>query len=393
MHRDADEATGVAGGAGGLREDGPYRRVVVKVGTSSLVGASGRIDHVKLDDLVRQIALVRRRGAEVVLVSSGAITAGLEVLGMAAERPGDMPTMQAAAAIGQIQLIRHYDFAADMFGMPVGQVLLTRRDTSDRHAYLHARDTILRLLELGVLPVVNENDTVSVDEIRFGDNDTLAATVATLIGADLVVLLSDIKGLYTADPRVDEDAELLTRVGEFTDELVQSAGGVGSATGSGGMLTKIKAARVLMRAGIPMVICAGSRPDALVDIFDGKPVGTMFSDDRNQSFVNAKKLWIALGDKSRGVLVVDDGASAALRERGSSLLPVGVKEVRGSFEAGDVVNIRDVAGHLIGRGLVRYSSAELAQTMGRRSSEIAEIPRVAGLAGVDVVHRDEMIVF
>jgi glutamate 5-kinase len=280
-----------------------------------------------------------------------------------------------------------------MYDMPVAQVLLTRRDTSDRHAYLHARDTIMRLLELGVLPVVNENDTVSVDEIRFGDNDTLAATVATLIGADLVVLLSDIKGLYTADPRMDEDAELLTRVGEFTDELVNSAGGVGSATGSGGMLTKIKAARVLMRAGIPMVICAGSRPNALVDIYDGKSVGTLFSDDTNQSFVNAKKLWIALGDKSRGVLVIDEGASIALREKGSSLLPVGVKEVKGRFSEGDVVNIRDAENHLIGRGLVRYSSDELARTMGKRSSEIAELPDVAELAGVDVVHRDEMIVF
>lgn len=370
-----------------------YGSIVVKVGTSSLVDDEGRIDHLKLDALMEQIAKVRDRGSKVVLVSSGAITAGLEALHMAAERPDDMPTLQAAASIGQIELTRHYVYAASMYGITVGQVLITRRDTSNRHAYLHARDTIQRLLELDVLPIVNENDTVSIDEIKFGDNDTLAATVATLIGADLVVLLSDIKGLYTADPRVDEDAELLSRVGEFTDELVKSAGGVGSATGSGGMLTKIKAARVLMRADIPMVICEGSRKDALVDIVDGNQVGTMFSSDEDQSSLHAKKLWIALGGKSRGVLVIDDGARRALRERGSSLLPVGVKKVKGHFDEGDVVNIRDADNRLIGRGIVRYSSGELVRTQGKRSEELEKIPELAYLAGIDVVHRDEMIVF
>ncbi|MDO4850390.1 MAG: glutamate 5-kinase [Actinomycetota bacterium] len=370
-----------------------YERIVVKVGTSSLVDAEGRVDHIKISRLVEQIALVRARGTKVVLVTSGAITVGLEELQMAATRPDDMPTLQAAAAIGQIKLANHYDYAARMYGIPTAQVLLTRRDTSDRTAYLHARDTVERLLELGVLPIINENDTVAVEEIRFGDNDTLAATVATLIRADLVVLLSDIEGLYTADPRTDEDAELLTRVERFTDELLESAGGAGSATGSGGMLTKIKAARVLMRAGIPMVICEGSRANALVDIVEGDQVGTMFVSGGSRKSLQAKKLWIALGDKSRGVLVIDDGACRALRENGGSLLPVGVRQVKGTFGRGAIVNIRDLHGRLIGRGFSRYSSDEIGLAAGKHSDEIAQMVSISSLAGVDVVHRDEMIVF
>lgn len=370
-----------------------YGRIVVKVGTSSLVDADGRVDHIKISRLVEQIALVRAKGVQVVLVTSGAITVGLEELQMAATRPDDMPTLQAAAAIGQIKLANHYDYAARMYGIPTAQVLLTRRDTSDRTAYLHARDTVERLLELGVLPIINENDTVAVEEIRFGDNDTLAATVATLIRADLVVLLSDIEGLYTADPRTDEDAELLTRVERFTDQLLESAGGTGSATGSGGMLTKIKAARVLMRAGIPMVICEGSRANALVDIVEGDQVGTMFVSGGSRKALQAKKLWIALGDKSRGVLVIDEGACRALRENGSSLLPVGVRQVKGTFGRGAIVNIRDLDDRLIGRGFTRYSSEEIGLAAGKHSDEIAELPAISSLAGVDVVHRDEMIVF
>ncbi|MBQ1448728.1 MAG: glutamate 5-kinase [Coriobacteriales bacterium] len=370
-----------------------YERIVVKVGTSSLVDADGRVDHIKISRLVEQIALVRAKGTKVVLVTSGAITVGLEELQMAATRPDDMPTLQAAAAIGQIKLANHYDYAARMYGIPTAQVLLTRRDTSDRTAYLHARDTVERLLELGVLPIINENDTVAVEEIRFGDNDTLAATVATLIRADLVVLLSDIEGLYTADPRIDEDAELLTRVERFTDELLESAGGAGSATGSGGMLTKIKAARVLMRAGIPMVICEGSRANALVDIVEGDQVGTMFVSGGSRKALQAKKLWIALGDKSRGVLVIDDGACRALRENGGSLLPVGVRQVKGTFGRGAIVNIRDLHGRLVGRGFSRYSSDEIGLAAGKHSDEIAQMVSISSLAGVDVVHRDEMIVF
>ena len=370
-----------------------YERIVVKVGTSSLVDADGRVDHIKISRLVEQIALVRAKGTKVVLVTSGAITVGLEELQMAATRPDDMPTLQAAAAIGQIKLANHYDYAARMYGIPTAQVLLTRRDTSDRTAYLHARDTVERLLELGVLPIINENDTVAVEEIRFGDNDTLAATVATLIRADLVVLLSDIEGLYTADPRIDEDAELLTRVERFTDELLESAGGAGSATGSGGMLTKIKAARVLMRAGIPMVICEGSRANALVDIVEGDQVGTMFVSGGSRKALQAKKLWIALGDKSRGVLVIDDGACRALRENGGSLLPVGVRQVKGTFGRGAIVNIRDLHGRLVGRGFSRYSSDEIGLAAGKHSDEIEQMVSISSLAGVDVVHRDEMIVF
>ncbi len=370
-----------------------YTRVVVKVGTSTLVDETGRIDPNSITRIIEQIAQLHARGIQVVLVSSGAITAGLESLGMATGRPDDMPTLQAAASVGQVELAKHYDKEATKHGIHIGQVLLTRGDTSRRSAYLHARNTLERLLELGVLPLVNENDTTSIEEIRFGDNDTLAATVATLIGADLVILLSDIEGLYTADPRIHEDAELLTCVGKFTERIVKSAGGVGSKTGSGGMATKVEAARVLMRANIPMIICEGHIANAIIDVVDGKQIGTLFSNEEAASRMQPRKLWIALGDKAHGKVTIDEGACTALRDHGRSLLPVGVKQVTGTFAAGAVVNIRDSHGRLVGRGISRYSSREIKECMGRRSDEISGLPECAHLAGVDVIHRDEMVIF
>lgn len=370
-----------------------YKRIVVKVGTSTLTRASGRIDLAYIAALIDQIAHVRLQGIEVILVSSGAITAGLERLGLATERPNDMPTLQAAAAIGQVEMARQYAYCATNKDIVTGQVLLTRSDTSDRTSYLNARNTLLRLLELGTLPIVNENDTVAIDEIRFGDNDTLAATVATLVGADLVILLSDIEGLYTADPRKDEDAKLLNRVGSFTEEIVSAAGGVGSKTGSGGMATKVEAARVLMRAGIPMVICEGHKPHAIEDIIAGNGVGTLFSNDAGVSTVHAKKLWIALGDKAHGAIIVDDGARRALREKGSSLLPVGVKDLVGDFRRGVVVNIRDSEKNLIGRGITGYSSDDIRACMGKRSCDIQQDASLTHMPRPEIINRDEMVVF
>ncbi|NTU88656.1 MAG: glutamate 5-kinase [Actinobacteria bacterium] len=376
-----------------LTSERKYSRIVVKVGTSTLTGGTGHIDQVYVEELIAQVAAVRSLGTQVVLVSSGAIGAGLEKLHIGPERPGDIPTLQAAAAVGQIELVKRYAEAATHHGITVAQILLTRHDTSNRQAYLHGRDTLNRLLELEVLPIVNENDTVAVDEIRFGDNDTLAATVASLIGADLVILLSDIEGLYTADPRIQDDAELLSRVGEFTEEIVQSAGGVGSKSGSGGMATKVEAARVLMRADIPMVICEGHKKNVICDIVDGVSVGTLFSNDKKVSTMHAKKLWIALGDKAQGAILVDDGACRALREQGGSLLAVGVKNVVGTFGSGAVVNIRDLEGHLIGRGISRYSSAEIEAAAGHKSSDLACADATSHLANREVVHRDELVLF
>lgn len=370
-----------------------YQCVVVKVGTSTLTHASGRIDLAYIAGLIDQIARIREQGTQVVLVSSGAITAGLEALGLASERPDDMATLQAAAAIGQVELARQYAYCAANHNIETGQVLLTRHDTSNRIAYLHARNTILRLLELGALPIVNENDTVAIDEIKFGDNDTLAATVATLIGADLVIMLSDIEGLYTADPRKDEDAKLLEHVGRFTSELVASAGGVGSKSGSGGMATKVEAARVLMRAGVPTVIAEGHKPDVLCRVVSGESAGTLFEKDEPDTAVSARKLWIALGDAAHGSVQIDEGARDAIVSRGASLLPVGVIGVSGPFDVGSVIDIRDDAGRLIGRGISGYSSRDAMRAAGKKSEEIEADPSFTNLHHTAVIHRDEMIIF
>ena len=365
-----------------------YKRIVIKVGSNTLTGDTPRIDRAYATDLVDQICEVRDQGASVVLVSSGAIVAGLEALGMS-ERPPDMPSLQAAASVGQVRLVETYARLFGERGVVVGQVLLTRHDTGHRESYLHARHTFERLLEMGTVPIVNENDTVAVDEIRFGDNDTLAALVATLISADLVVLLSDIEGMYDADPRLAEEARLLEQVEELTEDLVAAAGGTGSIHGSGGMATKIEAAKVLRRAGIPMVICDGRRERVIVDAAAGRPVGTLFAG--GDASISARKLWIALGRKPAGEIVVDDGAKAALTERGKSLLPAGVVAVVGTFTAGDAVVLKDGSGRAFARGLSEISSAELEQVKGMKTSEIASAK--PEIANCEVVHRDHMVVF
>ena len=357
------------------------KRVVVKIGSSTLVKEDGRVDAAFIGTLAAECAqLIRDDGVQPLIVSSGSIALGLQVLGLGAgERPDDMPTLQAAASVGQVGLIRQYTDTFACFGVSVGQVLITRATTGERESYLHARDTIERLLELGVVPIVNENDTVAVDEIRFGDNDTLAAMVATAVNADLVVLLSDIDGLYTADPRKDADAELLETVSEMSAEIEASAGGVGSRSGSGGMLTKVSAARVLMAAGIPMVICEGHRPHAVSDAVHGKQVGTRFF-DANTLGMHARKSWIALGGKVKGRVVCDDGACVALRENGSSLLPVGIVRAEGEFSAGDPVDLVDEQGRLVGRGLAGYASGELAGRAGAHGAR-------------EFINRDQLVVF
>ena len=364
-----------------------YRRIVIKVGSNTLTGGTVRVDTEYTAALVAQLCDTKDRGVEIVLVSSGAIAAGLEALKVP-ERPSDMPSLQAAASVGQVRLIEIYAGLFARRGVVVGQVLLTRHDTGHRESYLHARDTFERLLAMGAVPIVNENDTVAVDEIRFGDNDTLAALVATLVSADLVVLLSDIEGLYDADPRIAEEARLLEHVDELTEDLVAAAGGTGSVHGSGGMATKIDAAKVLRRAGIPMVICDGRREGVIVEVADGKPVGTRFAG--GESSVGARKLWIALGRNPAGEITVDDGAKAALTERGKSLLPAGVVGVTGSFEPGDAVVLKDSSGRAFARGLTELSSSDLDQVKGMRTSDIARAK--PAIANCEVVHRDHMVV-
>lgn len=368
--------------------DSRGQRLVVKIGSSTLTTADGKLDSAYLDDVARQVASLKAQGTQVLIVSSAAIVAGLQKLDMPPGRPDDIPTLQAAAAIGQITLMQNYTRAFAAHDMLLGQILMTRNDTTNREAYLHARDTLERLLELGIVPLINENDTIAIDEIRFGDNDTLAALVAILVKADLVVLLSDIDGLYTADPRIAEDAQLLLSVEEFTREIVDAAGSAGSEKGSGGMFTKIEAARMLMAASIPMVICEGHSENAILNAAAGTVLGTRFErDDSDGRHARARKLWLALSGTVCGSVTIDSGAAVALRERGSSLLPVGVVSWEGEFSKGSVVDIRNLEGLLIGRGISNYSASDLKSVAGQRSSMLGANGKT------EVVHRDAMVVF
>lgn len=371
---------------------GARRRLVVKIGSATLTTSESSIDYGFLTDLADQIARVRAAGWDVVIVTSAAIACGLEALGIA-KRPTDMPSLQAAASVGQSALSTAYAEAFGARDMLTSVVLLTRRDTADRSAYLHARDTLNRLLELAVVPIVNENDTVSVEQIRFGDNDTLAALVACLIDADLMVILSDIDGLYTANPLIDPTAQLIPVVDRVTRDILAAAGGAVSGVGSGGMITKIRAARVLMAAGIPLVICQGRQADCIVDAAAGAGVGTLFKAPARPHEITPKKLWIALGDAVHGTLVVDEGARAALVERGKSLLSVGIAEVQGRFDADGIVDVADGTGHVFARGRVTAGSDLLALACGKSRDELAANAILSPLVDRSVIHRDDLVLF
>ena len=369
------------------------KRLVVKIGSSTVTTGEGRIDHAYLEMFAQQVARVRELGWQVVVVSSGAIACGLERLGMSGKRPDDMPTLQAAASVGQGLFVSAWGEAFAHNGISSSLVLLTRRDTADRTAYLHARDTLERLLDLGVVPIVNENDTVSVEQIRFGDNDTLGALVACLINADLTVILSDVEGLYNGNPAKNPDAQLIKRVESIDQSIISVAGDAGSKVGSGGMITKIKAARILGVAGIPLVVCSGRRENAVVDAVEGREVGTLFAANRKAHEITPRKLWIALGDSARGVITVDDGAKQALEKRGSSLLVVGVSQVEGKFVQGDIVDIKDKTGYLFARGRVSASRDEAELAMGRSREQLLANRLLAEMADKPLVHRDELVIF
>ena len=369
------------------------KRLVVKIGSSTLTTTEGRIDHSYLADLARQIQAVRHEGWQVVIVSSGAIACGLEQLGLSGERPDDMPTLQAAASIGQGLFASAYSDAFGDLGMLTSLVLLTRRDTADRQSYLHARDTLERLLELGVIPVVNENDTVSVEQIRFGDNDTLSALVACLIGADLSIILSDVEGLYDANPLHKKDAKLISKVNHIDQDIIAIAGDAGSKMGSGGMVTKIKAARVLGVAGVPLIVCSGRKSDAIIKAAAGEEIGTRFDVAHPPHEITPRKLWIALGDSARGALIVDMGAKEALRKRGSSLLVVGVADVDGQFEEGDIVDIKDENGYLFARGRVSAGRDEVELAQGRSREELLRNKLLVEMADKPLIHRDDLVIF
>ena len=368
------------------------KRLVIKIGSSTLTTSESKIDYAYLAEVTDQVARVRAAGWRPIVVTSAAIACGLERLSIE-KRPHDMPSLQAAASVGQSALSTAYAEAFARHGIVTSTVLLTRRDTADRRAYLHARDTFDRLLELGVVPIVNENDTISVEQIRFGDNDTLAALVACLVEADLMVILSDIEGLYDANPHHHPDATLIGRVEAIGPEIMAVAGEAGTTVGSGGMITKIRASRILMTAGIESVICSGSEPDALVRIARGESVGTLFAPPVKRLDIAPRKLWIALGDQVHGSVTVDDGAAHALTDNGSSLLAVGIRGVQGPFATGDILDVKDASGMVVARGIAEADSDTLELAAGRREEDIESNRLLAQLAGKPAIHRDNLIVF
>ncbi len=358
-------------------------RVVVKVGSSSLTSPAGGLDAERVDALVDALARRAAPGLELVLVSSGAIATGLPTLRIT-RRPRDLATQQAAASVGQGVLLAHYTGAFARHGLTVGQVLLTAEDVTRRAHYRNAQRTLYRLLELGVVPIVNENDTVATDEIRFGDNDRLAALVAHLVQADLLVLLSDVDGLYDGPP-AKAGSRLIPEVRGEQDLEGVVVGGTGSGVGLGGMVTKVEAARIATSAGIPVVLTSAARA---ADALDGAPVGTLFHPTGERS--GTRLLWLAHATAGRGRLHLDAGAVEAVVRRRLSLLPAGITAVDGSFVAGDPVDLIDENGHAVARGLVNFDAAELPGLLGRSTRDLA---RELGPAYErEVVHRDDLVI-
>jgi glutamate 5-kinase len=361
--------------------------VVVKVGTNVLTGPDGTLDPVRLEALADQVHRIGQRGKKVVLVSSGAIGAGVGRLGLGT-RPTDLRHLQACAAVGQSFLMRAYEECLARYGTHTAQLLLTAGDFDNRARYLNVRNTILTLFEWNVLPIINENDTVSVAEIRFGDNDHLAAMVTNLLRAPLLVLLTNVDGLYRTDPRVDPAAAIVATVPAIDGSIMDMAGPSRSSLGTGGMRSKLRAARLATMAGESVIMANGSRPGVLDAVFAGEPVGTLFLP--HGSSLPAWKRWLGFTAQPRGRLVVDDGARAAVQQKGRSLLPIGVVQVVGSFNKGDVLALCDPEGVEFARGLTNYSAADAQRILGLRTEQIAEL--LGSLPYEEIVHRDNLVV-
>jgi len=361
--------------------------VVVKVGSSSLRRAGdGRLDRGRLAALADEVAAVRAAGTPVAVVSSGAVSAGMGVLGLDA-RPEDLPTLQAAAAVGQGELAHAWQSELSRHGLSAAQILLNQDDVVHRHRFLTGRTTLQRLLELGAVPVINENDAVATEELVYGNNDQLAAVVATMLQADLLLLLSDVPGLLSADPTVDTDAQLIARIDDYTTLDLRAVGGSSAGVGSGGMRTKVEAASVAVRAGCHAVIADARVPGIVPAAVAGEEVGTWFVAQPRR--LEARRLWIGSALRPRGTLSIDQGAVRALRERASSLLAVGVTGADGDFEAGDLVEVVGPSGTPVARGLVRLDVADVRRILGRSSAEAAdELGRAAG----EVINRDDLVV-
>lgn len=370
------------------------QRVVVKVGTRVLVQRSGRPDERRIGALVEQLAALRAAGRQVILVSSGAIGAGIEALRLPG-RPHSVPELQMAAAVGQSRLMARYDRLFAERGCLVGQVLLTHDDLRHRQRHLNARNTMMALLRHGIVPVVNENDVVAVDEIKLGDNDQLAALVTMLVDASLLVLLSSTDGLRAPCGPSSARTRRVPYLARVSEQELALAWGKGSPLSTGGMATKLAAAQAVVDVGASAVIADGRRGDTLQRLFRGEDVGTLIGTpattvDGRRRGLASKKRWIAFFQRPQGALLVDDGAARAILERGKSLLPIGLRAVEGSFAAGAMVTVKTLAGQAIARGLVEYTSAELAQIQGRRTAEIGTV--LGARPTAEVIHRDNMVV-
>ena len=362
-------------------------RVVVKIGTSTLTYNNGKLNLFRIEKLVRELADLANQGKEIILVTSGAVGAGLDRLG-STERPKTIPEKQAVAAIGQGILMHMYEKLFAEYGQIVAQVLLTGENSVKHKLYINSRNTLLTLLKMGVIPVINENDAIAIDELKIGDNDTLSATVATIVDADLLIILSDIEGVFTANPQNDPTAQLIEEITDITPEIEELAGGAGSKLGTGGMYTKIQAAKIAVNAGVTMVIASGALEGVVRNILSGEKIGTIFP--AKEQHLQVRKSWLAFGAMIKGELVVDEGCEKALITEGSSLLSVGIVEVKGTFDQGNSVRILSKQGREIARGLANYNSEEIKKICGKNTNNISKI--LGSKLYDEVIHRDNMVI-
>ncbi|MEJ6949509.1 glutamate 5-kinase [Natronospora cellulosivora (SeqCode)] len=370
-----------------------YKRIVVKIGSSSLTHDGGKLSLARIDQFLRQMVDLKNQGRDILFVSSGAIAAGMAEFALK-ERPQSIPEQQGMAAIGQAQLMTLYNKFLREYSTIGAQILLTSSDLEDRHRYLNAYNTMESLLKNGVMPIINENDTIATQEIKFGDNDTLSARVAGLMEADLLIVLSDIEGLYNGDPRVEKNLEVIRKIESINKEIEDLAGGRGSNLGTGGMQTKIEAAKIAVNSGITMVIGPGQRNNILLNIVDmlekedKYTFGTTFLPKKES--LSKRKHWLLYNPLVCGSIKVDQGAANALLERGKSLLPGGIIEVIGDFQENDPVSIVNINNEVIGKGLVNYSSNDIYRIKGHHSEEINSI--LGHNNRSDVIHRDNMVI-
>jgi glutamate 5-kinase len=366
-----------------------YPRLIAKFGTNLLTGGTGSLDSKIMSSLSEQVAELHRQGHEIIIVSSGAVAAGRQKLGLTREDK-DIPFKQVLASVGQSQLMNVYEQLFSKHNIVVAQALLTRSDLVDRAGYLNARNTLLALMELGVICIVNENDVVATEELgelTFGDNDNLSAMVANLVDADLLALLTDIDGLYDADPQYDPKAKLIPRVEKIDAEIERAAGDTGNPRGVGGMITKLEAAKLATASGVTVIIANGRTPDILTQIVDDKNIGTIFPP--RSSKLESKKRWMLSGLACKGKLIIDNGAVAALKNQNRSLLPAGVSSVEGEFERGDVVDIYDASGNRLGCGIPNYSARDVAAIKGAHSEQISSL--LGYEYGAELIHRNNMV--